>query len=283
MSPKDLIDVEAAHFMSQDKDEIILGYNSFGKLIPEYLDKFADLMNASIEATTHFIEAIRGRDLLQQTGTVRIYIQIVLEEIQGLKNKINQLLERPTDGIKVDLKPLHDAYTALDGFKRHLETTYSSVVLRLTGAHTSTVPPDEPPTTAPQMLKSPSTPTLHIVASDAQSNLTNIFHEFIAELDNFKMKEALQDVEERSRIFHGIFTHSDTHHTRPEKIQAATRLKEALQKLSQSQEVTWIDQAIYRTNPHLKEIIDKYLTKLNVKDLTSLFQSKTSTQFMAYV
>lgn len=120
VSPKDLIYFEAAHFISQGEDKTIFGYNSFGKLIPHYLDEFSEQVNAAIAATTDFIEAIKVRDLLQQTGTIRIYTQVILDEIKGLREKINLLVTRGTHVSGLDPKPLQNAVAALDAFVNKL-------------------------------------------------------------------------------------------------------------------------------------------------------------------
>ena len=120
LTPKDLLYFEATHFISQGEDKIIVGYNASGKLIPEYSDNFLRTVNTAIADTTSFLHVISSRDLLKQTGTLRIYIQVIFAEIAELKRQIAVLIQLPKESLKLNVKNLETVLAALETFKQKI-------------------------------------------------------------------------------------------------------------------------------------------------------------------
>ena len=91
LSPEQLIALEARHFLIANNDKFIFGYNTHGQLIPEQSINFYTKVNDAIQMTNAFLETIKIKNLLQQTGTIKIYVQVVSNEINHIEQEITQL------------------------------------------------------------------------------------------------------------------------------------------------------------------------------------------------
>ena len=123
LTPQHLITLEARDFLKKNSEKIILGSTPSSKLIPEFSDYFYHKAAETIETTIGFIETAKTRSLLQQTGTIRIYIQVVIKEIGHLKQQINQLISLSSSQIStLNTKNLQSVMAALDAFQHMLPT-----------------------------------------------------------------------------------------------------------------------------------------------------------------
>ncbi len=114
-SPEQLIALEASHFLIADNDKIIFGYNSIGQLTPEPSKDFYDKINDTINVTTAFLAAINTSTLLQQTSTIKLYLQVIANEINHIHQQIDVL--KPLL-VNSNIQPLDDVLNALETFKQ---------------------------------------------------------------------------------------------------------------------------------------------------------------------
>ena len=79
-------------------------------------------MQDALSTTAEFIERIQTRALLLQTGTVRIYKQVVFKEIEHVKQQIRQLIKGSTNQVdELNAENLSLVMKALDDFQQSFE------------------------------------------------------------------------------------------------------------------------------------------------------------------
>jgi len=143
MSPEQLVALEAERFLMTADDKIIFGYNSIGKLIPELSQDFCAKINDTIDVTKAFLAAISTNILLQQTSTIRLYLQMISNEVNRVKHQIAVL--KPLL-VSSTIQPLDDVLNALEAFKQTLALP-EAIIPEVTIA-----PPDPASTPAEQPL-----------------------------------------------------------------------------------------------------------------------------------
>ncbi len=166
LSPQKLINFEASHFLNKGSDRTILGYNASGNLIPEFSDHFYRKIQETIATTTAFMATIKTHSLLQQTGTVRIYTQVVLNEIAGINQQITVLMSLPIDpSVPFNRQSLQASILALDAFKNTLTASIPVVV------------PLVAPSIAPNVIIEPAAITPAPAPHQPAPELQSVHHE----------------------------------------------------------------------------------------------------------
>ncbi len=176
VSPKDLICFEAEHHIRRSGSKLIFGYNSLEHLIPQHSSQFSALLDATMTTTLNFIDAIKGHDLLQQTGTMKIYLQVVLHEAQELKEKINKLAEFETKLPALNTQLRQDAVVALDAFITKISVMEEPLLPSLPSSPVLSTPLREAVSVTNLVVSSSLTvpiPSLEIMATGPDTNHAN--------------------------------------------------------------------------------------------------------------
>ena len=271
LSPQQLINFEASHFLSKGSDRTILGCNSSGQLSPEFSAHFSRKIQETIATTTAFMATIETHSLLQVTGTIRIYTEVILQEIAVIDQQIMILMSLPVNpSVPLNPEPLQAASLALDAFKHTL---------------TASLPPlphviIEPHTPTEEILHAQEAPILDLARSITQSlesPVPSVMNTkplpvsilFIQDLDAFILRQKSKETEEQQQSSFSFLVRPYHHHSRKAKILAATTLKTALEQLNQEEQPEPHDfqDEIYLTNRHLREILHKH----GHQNLKSLF------------
>lgn len=145
LSPEKLIALEAVQLLIINEDKIIFGYNAVGQLTPDPSKEFYDKINETIHMTAEFLKKIKPKKLLQQTSTIKLYLQVVSNEIERISKQIRALTSL-LGNAKMSLEPLTDALNALDACKQPWELPEPIGVPTVNAE----VPPADSPVARPQ-------------------------------------------------------------------------------------------------------------------------------------
>ncbi len=150
LSPEKLITLEASHFLMSNNDKLIFSYNTHGEFIPEPSINFYNKICDTIHITTKFLDTLNTKNILEHTGTIKLYLQVISNEINQIKLQISTL--KPLLGPLSDTS-LDDVIQKLDLFKQTSHLPDPSPI-RDALSITPTQNPTAKPTTASRMSMS---------------------------------------------------------------------------------------------------------------------------------
>lgn len=316
LCPRDLIGLEARSFLTNNKGYLLFAYNTAEQLVPQFNQKFYDAVQQAIEITQNFVNFLQQRDVLQETGSVRIYKDVIVKEIDELKGKINRLIVSARQSqLTLGAESLQKTIQALKEFQTSLQSAATVAVVPPLKSDAIVTHAEQPRVISPQVIaiqpdnggvstsslvhqaklegsvsnhsmftaSTIATPLATPTSSFGNMHLA-AFMEALAKFAAHEQQKA--DAEAKGGLFSKPIDEDQKakghRHSRKQKIEAANKLHVSLQQLNQGRTITtvWKEgqiDAIYTENEHLKAIINKYLKKLNKTDLESLFCSTAAT------